>query len=214
MSFLFNRGLVLAKIESVFRTDAVATPGKKAVTGLDAATAIDAVNDEVISTAHGLTAGEGPIRFTPDPGDTLPAPLEEGVDYFVNPDSAGVPANEFRVFDTRENAILDSATGLQDLVAGTPAELFSYTKTTADDMLVAEPNFNADVAVLDRTNTKTHLSVDPGAAGRKTASSRPSRCSCRAAVTSPPTSWGTVLSVPALWLAPASTPSSTASPPS
>jgi hypothetical protein len=169
MSFLFNRGLVLAKIESVFRTDAVATPGKKAVTGLDAATAIDAVNDEVISTAHGLTAGEGPIRFTPDPGDTLPAPLEEGVDYFVNPDSAGVPANEFRVFDTRENAILDSATGLQDLVAGTPAELFSYTKTTADDMLVAEPNFNADVAVLDRTNTKTHLSVDPGAAGRKTA---------------------------------------------
>jgi hypothetical protein len=36
-------------------------------------------------------------------------------------------------------------------------------------LLVAEPNFTADVTVLDRNNAKQHLSVDPGAAGRKVA---------------------------------------------
>jgi len=38
-----------------------------------------------------------------------------------------------------------------------------------DALLVAEPNFTADVTVLDRNNAKQHLSVDPGAAGRKVA---------------------------------------------
>lgn len=39
----------------------------------------------------------------------------------------------------------------------------------ANALLVAEPNFTADVTVLDRNNAKQHLSVDPGAAGRKVA---------------------------------------------
>jgi hypothetical protein len=37
----------------------------------------------------------------------------------------------------------------------------------ANALLVAEPNFTADVTVLDRNNAKQHLSTDPGAAGRK-----------------------------------------------
>lgn len=39
----------------------------------------------------------------------------------------------------------------------------------ANALLVAEPNFTADVTVLDRNNAKQHLSTDPGAAGRKVA---------------------------------------------
>jgi hypothetical protein len=39
----------------------------------------------------------------------------------------------------------------------------------ADALLVAEPNFSADVTVLDRNNAKQHISIDPGAGGRKIA---------------------------------------------
>ena len=57
------------------------------------------------------------------------------------------------------------------VLAGIEA-VFRVPETLAvgdDAILVAEPNFAADVTVLDRNNASTSLSVDPGAAGRKIA---------------------------------------------
>ena len=165
MTILFQRALLLAKVESVFQTDAVPVATLKSVTVVDATTDVDdtteIINDSGTGqmTAHPFTDGEL-IQVSIDTG-ALPGGLTIDTDYYVEVETA----NSISLHLTRAAAIAKAAPiDLTDAV-GT----FTIARQTSDAFLVIDPVFAPDVTVLDRVNVKQHLSTDPGVTARKIA---------------------------------------------
>lgn len=161
---LFERALLLAKLEEVFRTDSLPTETLKTTTSIDSTTDSDPATDELTETAHGYITGEGPVRLTLVSGAfpvATPA-FSATTDYFVR----RITANTFELYTTRAGALL--GTTPIDITADAVGT-FTMSKVSSDAFLVIEPDFAPDITVLDRENVKTHLSELPGATGRKIA---------------------------------------------
>lgn len=157
MTILTNRALVLAKLEDVFRTDAVPTSTIKSVTGIDSTSDVDDSAETVTMTAHPFTTGEL-VQATVETG-ALPTGLSAATDYYLHK----IDANTVSVHLTRAAALADtSRVDLTDAV-GT----FTFARIDSDAFQAIEPDFAPDITVLDREVVVPHLSQVAGTTGRK-----------------------------------------------
>lgn len=158
-SIIFNRAILLAKLEATFRTNSNPAEGIESVTGIDATADVDDSTEEITAAGHPFDTGDGPVQLIIESG-ALPSPLTVDTDYFV----IRVDANTFSLATTRANALAGTAIDLTDAVG-----VFTVTRLTSDAYLVIEPNFSPDITVLDRANVKPHLSPLPGQTSRRIA---------------------------------------------
>jgi hypothetical protein len=88
--------------------------------------AVDATQDSLdVGAAHGLGAGDGPLRLVKGGGATLPAPLAEGVDYWASP----VNADALRLSESFLEAVTGAWIDLTSVGSGTNT-LVSTSATT------------------------------------------------------------------------------------
>jgi hypothetical protein len=101
--------------------DAAATP---LVIPDDAVESVSTVDDTLTLTAHGLTTGDGPVRFTTS--GTLPAPLAVATDYWV----VRLDANRIKLATTHANAIATVPVVVDLTTAGTGTHTLVDTAST------------------------------------------------------------------------------------
>ncbi len=155
---VFERALVLAKLEAVFRTDPNPTELLTSFTGIDATNDVNDTNEQITITGHGATAGDGPFRASLTSG-AFPTGMDATTNYFLGI----VDANTVTIHLTRAAAIAGtSPVDLTDAVG-----VFALTLRQSDALLVADPNVTADITTVERTNVKTTLSPDPIVVTRK-----------------------------------------------
>jgi hypothetical protein len=159
VSILFRKGLLNAKLETTFRTDADPSDQLLAATGINATSDVNDVNEQVTVTGHGFQSGDGPFHLTITSG-ALPTGLAIATNYWVN----RVGANEF-TFHTTEAAARagTSAINLTDATG-----VFAMTARQSDALLVQEPDFTPEITTVERENVKSTLSQDPIRVARKT----------------------------------------------
>jgi len=158
---LFNRGLVLAKVESTFRTDPVPTELVESFTGINTAVDVDATNDEIDITTHGLADGDGPFQV-----DVALSSLALNTNYWVNTTgTVGTPVDTISLHTSYSAA--KAGTGKVVLTVDTGN--IALTMQNSDALLVSDPDVAVEVTALERPNVKTSLSQDPGIVARKIA---------------------------------------------
>jgi len=162
VSILFQRALLLAKLESTFRTDAQPNQTLKNIGPIDSTADVDDGAEEITFAAHGYTTGEGPVQLAVQSG-ALPTGLAENTDYWI----IRVDANTFQIAASRADAIADTPVPI-DLTAAVGT--FTLQKVSSDALLVVEPDFSPDITILDRNNVKSAIGAEPGRTGRKIAS--------------------------------------------
>lgn len=158
-SIIYNRAVLLAKLEATFRTNSNPSETVEAATSIDATADVDDSAEEITSTGHPFDTGDGPVQAVIESG-ALPSPLAVDTDYWV----IRVDANTFQLATTRANALAGTAIDLTDAVG-----VFTVTRLASDAYLVIDPVFSPDITVLDRANVKPHLSPLPGQTGRRIA---------------------------------------------
>lgn len=159
MSILYNRALLLAKLEPTFRTDPLPRETIFSAT-FDAADVTNAANT-IDFAAHNLETGDGPFRLVET--GTLPSGLTEDTNYWIIDISAGV----ISLADSYADALAGTATALADDGTGTP--IGTMTEVASNALLVEDPNTSVEVTQLNRNNVRTHLGQLPSRIARKVA---------------------------------------------
>ena len=167
-SILTRKALLLAKVEGIFRAEAVPSAVIKTEAGpIDSTSDIDAVEDEITITGHAFLNFDiiRPTIIT----SALPTGLAEDVDVVV----VKIDANTIAVYSTLAGAAVEVADPTDEtgrLILGTAVGTFSMSTTISDAVLVSEPDFPPDITSLERNNAKSHISPDPGIVARRVAS--------------------------------------------
>ena len=161
MTILYNRALLTAKTEVVFRTDPVADETVKSFVFVDGD--VDTAADEIDETNHGFVTGDGPVQLTTT--GVLPAGLSLLTNYWI--ETGTVAADDIQFHLTRAAAI-SNATPVT-ITAAVGGGNHTLTENESDALLVEDPNVTVEVTQLDRNNVRTHIGTLPSRTARKVA---------------------------------------------
>ena len=156
MTILTRRSLLLARLESTFRTDAEPTELLVSNTGIDCTADLSANVFTVAS--HGFSTGDL-VQVTLESG-SLPAELSADTDYFV----IDVTTNTFSLATTYANALAGTVMTVSAAVGD-----ITIARLDSDAFEVIDLDYAPDVTVLEREVAVPHLSPVPGQVGRKLA---------------------------------------------
>lgn len=163
MSILFERGLVLAKIETTFGADPTPSPVVLSATAIDATADVEDTLEEITSSTHGFVDGDGPFHLTIVSG-ALPGGLAVLTNYWVHPTGTTTPADDFTIHLNYTDAVA----GTNDIDLTDAVGVFDMTGRVSDALLVEEPDVQVEPSVIERNNVSSTLSNDPIRIARKT----------------------------------------------
>lgn len=154
---LYQKGLLLAKLETTFRTDSSPVETIGAFDFVDADVTVG--TDVIAETGHGFQTADGPVMLT-NVGGALPTGLAVDTNYWI----IRVDADNIKLAATRALAIAGTAV---DITAAAGSGTHTLTFRRSDAFLVIDPDFDPNLTVVERENVTPHLSPDPIIVARK-----------------------------------------------